>query len=94
VSLFNIHVVVPCVGARSDDAENEHDVGVAQQKAIALAVLLNKCHDVCSCFALVGFVLGITGLVACVWELLEKSIAIFGSVCVAVCLILGFWALL
>jgi len=93
MSLFNVHVV-PCVGARVDDAEDEHDVGVAQQNAIALAVLLNKCHDVCSCFALVGFVLGITGLVACVWELLEKSIAIFGSVCVAVCLILGFGALL
>jgi hypothetical protein len=93
-SLFNLRAMMPCVGTPVDDADSNHDDDDdAQKNAIALSHLLNKCHDVCSCFAFVGFVLVVTGVVACLWEVLESSVAIFGSVCVAVCLVLSFGAL-
>ena len=90
--LFNLRAMMPCVGARADGVDRTHDAG-PQKNAIALAVMLSKCHSVCSFFAFIGFVLVVTGTVACLWELLEPSVAIFGSVCVAVCLVLGFGAL-
>jgi hypothetical protein len=90
--LFNLRAMMPCVGAPADGVDKVHDAG-PQKNAIALAVLLSKCHGVCSLFAFVGFVLVVTGTVACLWELLEPTVAIFGSVCVAVCLVLGFGAL-
>jgi len=91
--LFNLRAAMPCVGGPADGADSTHDAD-PQKNAIALAALLSKCHGVCSFFALVGFVLVVTGTAACLWELLEPSVAIFGSVCVAVCLVLGFGALL
>ena len=92
--LFNFRATMPCVGAPADGAESDstHDAD-PQKNATALAALLCKCHGVCSFFALVGFLLVVTGTVACLWGLLEPSVAIFGSACVAVCLVLGFGAL-
>ena len=84
--------MMPCVGAPDDGADSTDDAD-PKKNAIVLGVLLSKCHGVCSFFALVGFVLVVTGTVACLWELLEPSVAIFGSMCVAVCLVLGFGAL-
>ena len=92
VSLFNLRAVVPCVGTPAGDANNDHDVG-AQENAVALARLLNNCHGICSCFMLVGFALLIIGVVACLWGVFELSGAIFGSACIAFCLVLGFGAL-
>ena len=91
--LFNLRAMMPCVGAPADGVDRTHDAG-PQKNADELAVLLSKCHGVCSFFAFVGFVLVVTGTVACLWELLEPSVASFGSVCVAGCLVLGFGALL
>jgi hypothetical protein len=91
--LFNLRAMMPCVGAPAEDVDGNHDADDAQKNAMALSLLLNKCHGVCSCFAFVGFVLVVIGVVACLWELLESSVAIFGSVCVAVCLVFGFAAL-
>ena len=56
--------------------------------------LLNRCHSVCTIFALSGFVLLITGIAAYLWAVLEHTVAIFGSACVGVCIILGLAALL
>jgi hypothetical protein len=92
VSLFNLGAVVPCVGASADDADSDHDAD-AQKNAVTLALFLNNCHGVCSCFVLIGFALVVIGVVACLWKLLELSVAIFGSVCIALCLVLGFGAL-
>jgi len=91
-SLFNLRAMMPCVGAPADDSTGSHDAD-AQKNAAALSLLLSKCHSVSSCFVLVGFVLLVTGVVACLWELFEPSVAIFGSVCESMCLVLGFWAL-
>ncbi len=65
----------------------------AEKNAVALMLLLNKCHNVCTRFVLTGSTLAVMGVVACVWGLLERAIAIFGSVCVGVCLVFGFGAL-
>jgi hypothetical protein len=92
VPLFNLSAVVPCVGASARDVDSDHDAD-AQKNAVALALFLNNCHGVCSCFVLVGFMLVVIGVVACLWKLLELSVAIFGSACIALCLILGFGAL-
>jgi hypothetical protein len=94
VSLFNLRAVVPCVGtpAGDGDSDSDHDAD-AQENAVALARLLNNCHGVCSCFMLVGFALVIIGVVACLWGVFELSGAIFGSACIAFCLVLGFGAL-
>jgi hypothetical protein len=58
-----------------------------------LVRLLNRCHSVCSIFALAGFLLVITGIVSYVWAVLEHSVAIFGSACVGTCIVLGLAAL-
>lgn len=92
VSLFNLSVVVPCVRASAGDADSDHDAD-AQKDAVALALFLNKCHGVCSCFVLVGFALVVIGVVASLWKQLELSVAIFGSACIALCLVLGLGAL-
>ena len=89
---FNLRAMMPWIGAPVNNADNDH-TDDSQKNGISLAVLLNRCHCVCSYFMLVGFVLVVTGIVACLWELLEPYVAIFGSVCIAVCLILGFGAL-
>jgi hypothetical protein len=65
-----------------------------EKNAKALMRLLNRCHSVCTIFALSGFVLVITGIAAYLWAVLEHTIAIFGSACVGVCIILGLAALL
>lgn len=92
VSLFNLRAVVPCVGTPAGDRINDHNAD-AQENAVALARLLNNCHGICSCFMLVGFALVIIGVVACLWEVFELSGAIFGSACIAFCLVSGFGAL-
>jgi len=94
-SLFKLRALVPCVGASAADVDSDHwhDADDARKNAAALALLLNRCHGACSCFVIFGFVLVVIGLVASLWELFERCVAIFGSVCVAVCLILGFGAL-
>ncbi|KAI0263847.1 hypothetical protein BC834DRAFT_296614 [Gloeopeniophorella convolvens] len=88
--LFDFSATVPCIGGSVDDDDPDAD---AQKNAIALVHLLNRCHNVCSSFALVGFILIVTGIVAYVWSVLEQSVAIFGSTCVGVCLIFSFLAL-
>jgi len=93
VSLFNLSAVMPCVGTPASDTDSDHDDADAPQNAAALARLLNNCHGVCSCFMLVGFALVIIGVVACLWEVFGLSVAIFGSACIGLCLVLGFWAL-
>ncbi|KAI0002219.1 hypothetical protein BJV74DRAFT_41888 [Russula compacta] len=89
---FNLRAIMPCIGAPINDADDDQ-TDDSQKNGISLALLLNRCHCVCSCFMLVGFTLVVTGIVACLWGLLELYVAIFGSVCIAVCLILGFGAL-
>jgi hypothetical protein len=96
VSLFNLRAVVPlaCVETPAGNGDGDHASDAdAQGDAVALARLLNNCHGICSCFMLVGFALLIIGVVACLWEVFELSGAIFGSACIAFCLVLGFGAL-
>lgn len=86
VKLFDFCTVFPCI--------REVDPVVdAEKNAVALVRLLNRCHNVCSMFALMGFLLVVTGIVAYVWAVLERSVAIFGSACVGFCIILSFAAL-
>jgi hypothetical protein len=87
VSLFNFRV--PCITASINDDPNED----AERNSVALVRLLNRCHSVCSFFAIAGFILVVTGIVAYVWAVLEHSVAIFGSACVGVCIVMGFAAL-
>ncbi|KAI9465265.1 hypothetical protein BJY52DRAFT_1246116 [Lactarius psammicola] len=90
VSLFDFSAVVPCIGESVHDGDPDAD---AEKNAIALGRLLNRCHNVCSLFALAGFLLVVIGVVTFVWEVLEDSVAIFGSACVGVCIVFGFAAL-
>ena len=90
VSLFNFGAIVPCVPNPVDDGDPKAD---AEKNAKALVRLLNRCHSVCSIFALAGFLLVITGIVSYVWAVLEHSVAIFGSACVSTCIVLGLAAL-
>ena len=94
VSLFNLRAAVPlaCVETPAG-CDGDHDDADAQKNAAALARLLNNCHGICSCFMLVGFALLVIGVIACLWEVFELSGAIFGSACIAFCLVLGFGAL-
>jgi hypothetical protein len=88
VSFLDLSAIIPCVGESVDtDAD-------AEKNAISLVRLLDRCHHVCAIFALVGFLLVVTGIVAYVWAVLEHSVAIFGSVCVGFCIICGLAALL
>ena len=91
-SLFNYRRNVPCIIKPAGDDGDDPKVG-AERNAIALMLLLNKCHNVCTRFVLTGFILAVIGVVACVWGLLEQAVAVFGSVCVGVCLVFGFGAL-
>ena len=86
VSLFNFGRLVPCVPSRDPKAD-------AEKNAKALVRLLNRCHSVCSIFALAGFLLVVTGIVSYVWTVLERPVAIFGSACVASCIVLAIAAL-
>ena len=88
VTLLDFSVIFPCVGESVLDPNED-----AEKNAVALVRLLNRCHHVCSMFALAGFLLFVTGIVAYVWAVLERSVAIFGSGCVGVCIIFGLAAL-
>jgi len=88
VSLFGS--MVPCFPTPLHDG-NPKD---AEKNMKALMRLLGRCHGVCSIFSLSGFILVVTGIIAYVWAVLERSVAIFGSACVGACIILGFAALL
>ena len=88
VTLLDFSVIFPCVGESVLDPNED-----AEKNAVALVRLLNRCHHVCSMFALAGFLLFVTGIVAYVWAVLERSVAIFGSACVGVCIIFGLAAL-
>jgi hypothetical protein len=90
VPFFNLRALVSCVASPVHDGDPKVD---AEKNAKALVRLLNRCHSVCSVFALSGFVLVVTGIVAYVWTVLERSVAIFGSACVGVCITLGLAAL-
>ena len=86
VKLLDFSAIFPCI--------REVDPVVdAEKNAAALVRLLNRCHNVCSMFALMGFLLVIIGIVAYVWAVLERSVAIFGSACVGFCIIFGLAAL-
>jgi hypothetical protein len=84
VSIFNLSAFVPCVAVPVHDGE---------KNARALVRLLNRCHNVCSMFALAGFICIVTGIVSYAWAVLERPVAIFCSACVAFCITLGFAAL-
>lgn len=86
--LFGYRRKIPCIVTTAGDPKAN-----AERNEAALVLLLNKCHIVCTRFVLTGFILGVIGVVAFVWGLLEQAIAIFGSVCVGVCLVSGFGAL-
>ena len=86
VRLFDFSAIFPCI--------REVDPVVdAEKNAAALVRLLNRCHNVCSMFALIGFLLVITGIVAFVWAVLDHTVAIFGSACVGFCIIFSLAAL-
>jgi hypothetical protein len=89
-SLLTFGAMVSCLKTFADDSDPDFD---ATRNAIALVYLLNKCHNVCSCFALAGFLLVIVGMVSSLWATLEQPVAIFGSVCIALCFTLSFGAL-
>lgn len=86
VSLFDFSTLVPCAATPVQD-------GADEKHAKAIMRLLNRCHSVCTVFALSGFVLVITGIAAYLWAVLEHSVAIFGSACVGFCIVLGLAAL-
>jgi len=88
VSLFDLRGLFSCFVTPDGDSRAD------EKNANALMHLLNRCHNVCTIFALSGFVLVITGIGAYLWTVLEQSVAIFGSACVGVCIILGIGALL
>ena len=92
VSLLDFSGLMPCVATPEDDGDQKK--ADAEKNAKALVRLLNRCHIVCTIFALSGFLLVVIGIVAYVWAMLEHSIAIFSSACVGVCIILGLIALL
>ncbi|KAH9067638.1 hypothetical protein EDB87DRAFT_15107 [Lactarius vividus] len=89
---FSYKMKVPCIVRAAED-DSDGPKADAEKNAIALMFLLNKCYNVCTRFVLTGSILAVMGVVACVWGLLERAIAIFGSVCVGVCLVFGFGAL-
>jgi hypothetical protein len=86
VSLFNLGALLPCIPNGDPKAD-------AEKNAKALVRLLTRCHRMCSLFALVGFVLVLMGIISYVWAVLERTVAIFGSACVGVCMFLGLAAL-
>jgi hypothetical protein len=51
--------------------------------------LLARCHSLSASMALCGFVLACLGICAFLWTSLPRSVGIFGSACLGVCLISG-----
>jgi hypothetical protein len=90
VSVFNFSAFVPCVAGPVHDGDPKVE---AEKNARALVRMLNKCHSVCSMFALAGFICVVTGIVSYAWAVLERPVAIFASACVGFCITLGFAAL-
>lgn len=88
VSLFDVRRLSSCI-----DTPDGNPRADEEKNANALMRLLDRCHTVCTIFALSGFLLVITGITAYLWAVLEHSVAIFGSSCVGVCIILGLAAL-
>jgi hypothetical protein len=88
ISFLDFRAIFPCVGEPIRDP-----VADAEKNSVALVRLLNRCHHVCSMFALAGFLLLVTGIVTYIWAVLERSVAIFGSACVGVCIVFGLAAL-
>ena len=89
VSIFGLSEVSSCF-----DIPDGNPSADEEKNANSLMRLLNRCHTVCTIFALSGFLLVITGISTYLWAVLEHSVAIFGSACVGVCIILGIAALL
>jgi len=89
VSLFDSRGLLSCTATPDGNPRADEE-----KNAKALVRLLNRCHSVCTIFALSGFLLVITGIAAYLWAVLEHTVAIFGSACVGVCIILGLAALL
>ena len=90
VSFFDRRMLASCVSTSVHGGDPRAD---EEKNAKTLLRLLNRCHNVCSAFALFGFVLFITGITAYLWAALERNVAIFGSACVATCIVLGLAAL-
>ncbi|KAH9050978.1 hypothetical protein EDB83DRAFT_2629146 [Lactarius deliciosus] len=89
---FSYRRKVLCIVTATED-DGDGPKANAEKDAIALMLLLNKCYNVCTRFVLTGSILAVMGVVACIWGLLERAIAIFGSICVGACLVFGFGAL-
>ncbi|CAL1711400.1 unnamed protein product [Somion occarium] len=51
--------------------------------------LLTRCHSLSTVMAVCGFVLACVGILAFLWTSLPRSVGIFGSACLGVCLISG-----
>jgi hypothetical protein len=90
VSLFDHRMLASCASIAVHDDDPRAD---EEENAKALLRLLNRCHNVCTVFALSGFLLVITGITAYLWAVLERTVAIFGSACVGACIVLGLAAL-
>ncbi|KAI0000955.1 hypothetical protein BJV77DRAFT_251797 [Russula vinacea] len=90
-SFFSRRTLMPCLDIPVYGGDPRAD---EEKNAKALVRLLNRCHNVGVTFALSGFLLLVTGIVAYLWAVLEHSVAIFGSAIVAVCIVLGIAALL
>jgi hypothetical protein len=88
VSLFDSRGLFSCLATPEDNPRASEE-----KNATALIRLLNRCHIVCTIFALTGFLLLVTGICTYLWTVLEHSVAMFGSACVGVCIILGLAAL-
>jgi len=88
VSLFDFTALLSC--SVTPDGDPRAD---AEKNAKALMRLLNRSHTVCTIFTLSGFLLLVTGISAYLWAVLDHLVAIFGSACVGVCIILGLAAL-
>ncbi|PCH36538.1 hypothetical protein WOLCODRAFT_20602 [Wolfiporia cocos MD-104 SS10] len=56
--------------------------------------LLENCHTLCIWLAAVGFLLALAGVLCYAWARLPRSSGIFSSVCMAVCFVAGFAAVL
>lgn len=51
--------------------------------------LLTRCHNLSAAMASCGFILACLGILAFLWTSLPRSVGIFGSVCLGVCLVSG-----
>ncbi|KDQ52838.1 hypothetical protein JAAARDRAFT_445151 [Jaapia argillacea MUCL 33604] len=48
--------------------------------------LLSRCHSLCIWLATGGFILALVGIIAMSWSLMPRSVGVFSSACMAVCL--------